>query len=110
MRLTGVRGEGAPETLKVAAFDEAIQTLMSIQGRFTRRAEHVDLKLHGVNLLDQYHERAGNATLTGVPPGSAIIGIPDAVRGHVDPSAIVYSIDDAMPLRAMTQPSCRFRA
>ena len=79
---------------KVAAFDEAIQTLMSIQGRFTRRSEHVDLKLHGVALLDQYRERAGNATLTGVPPGSAIIGIPDAVRGHVDPSAIVYSIDD----------------
>lgn len=78
---------------KVAGFDEAIQEMMSIQSRFTKKAEHIDVRVHGVPFLDRYAERAGNASISGIPAGAAVLGIVDAARG-ADRGVETFSIDE----------------
>lgn len=78
---------------KVAGLDEAIQEMMSIQSRFTKKSEHIDVRTQGVAFLDKYHERAGNASTSGIPAGAAVLGIPDAARG-ADRSTQTFSIDE----------------
>lgn len=79
---------------KVAAFDDAIMRLMEIQGRFTRRSEHVELSSSGSQFIDQYHQRAANAATSGIPAGAAVLGIVDAVRGADRHSSPTFGIDE----------------
>lgn len=80
---------------KITSFDEAIQHLMGIQSKFTKKSEHAEVGTHGVRHLDRYAERAGNTSLSGIPPGAALLGIPD-FREHGDTTTKTYSIDEAM--------------